>query len=404
MSDSGKIIDKDPEELFFASEAGEYGARQYTRNNTPSRQLAKVAKLINHECTEREASRYMRQLPEVMAYADFDSKGQAILKGAEEERDRHFPGSGIRNGRLDHEGLRPDLGARRANSIMEGAMYKVALRKCVPIQNMKSQMEQMAFFTTSVFLKPVAPGVEALDIAQDLGMNILNAQAFRAMAKIGKEVVHNATTDVKAAALVELGKAQEMTLNQWGFSHMGYLSGVGVNSVGVGASGFTTSMINGVLYAQALGLSKGFDIDTCVMWPVPHYQVYSAILPGYNTTAQDILEAKRPFEYGGLKFFDTAVPAAGWGATTGPTFGWSNTGTAPNYNGSGGDIGALVFDSSRVGKLGIAEDMNYDEFSDPMKYLDVPIVNMRYDFAISQDQNFTTRNNANGCVPVYLHT
>ena len=398
MTESSKFIAKSDESFYFASEAGEAGAHQYDRIG-PGKQLEMVVKMCEGRATPRQIDNFIRQLPEVMAYADWDSTGRAILKEVK-KKDVNFvgPSGGQNASTVKGLGLIPLLAA---DAIMEGAAPLVCAREAVQHQTLTGPNESMPFFTSAVYLKPSASGAEANDIAQDVGKNMLKCQTFRAMAKMGQELVDDSAANIKSAALKEIGKAHEMTLNRYVFTKMVDFAGRDVSMGATNAN--ATNMIDAVLYARAGILKDGFIPDRAVLWPTGEQNMFAKLNPFYNPAAMQLVEQGGPFRWGKMLYYTTAVSACAaneiYGISTAYTFDGATTSTSK----AAGSIYALVFDSDRCGRLGILEEMELVNWQDPIKYLEVPIANMRWDYANAVDDQVSTRTNAYSVEDVYYH-
>jgi len=222
------------------------------------------------------------------------------------------------------------------------------------------------------------------------------------MAKLGKELINDSTTNIKSDALREIGKAHEMTMNRWCFTRLVDFCGV---TVGLAASGSdVTNMIDGVLMAQAKVGEYGFMADTAVLWPYAWYLCFSKLIPMYNEGAMSQVEGKRQLAYGGMNFLKCGVTAGAAyeipDVATAYKRGWGTASTTK----AASSVGALVFEKDRCGELGILEEMELEEFDDPIKYLINPIANTRWDFRCAKDPDLTGRTNANSVGCVYSHS
>ncbi|OPX65648.1 MAG: hypothetical protein A4E30_00319 [Methanomassiliicoccales archaeon PtaB.Bin215] len=397
MADNANIIPKSEFNFYFANEAGEAASHQYDRLG-PGKQLEMVVRMLSGNATARQIRQFTAQLPEVMAFAEFDNGGYANIREVHKKDVADFvgPTGGVGASTIKGLGLIPVLAA---DAIMEGAAPKVCARDCLKKRTMNGPMESMPFFTSAVYLKPSAPGSEAVDIAQDLGMAMLNCKTFRAKATLSKELVKDSVSNIKSDALNEIGKTHEMTINRYCFTQIADFTGT---DVGVASSGSDeTNAIDAVLRSQSNIADYGFDADTAVLWPRLHKEVFSKLVPMYNPYAMEQVEGVRPLRYGGV----SAAPAneiyVGTSAiSTAYSFGWGTTSTSK----AAASIGGLVFDSTRVGELGILEELEVEEFSDPIKYLECPIANMRWDFKAAKDANRTGRTNTYCASAIYNHS
>lgn len=397
MADTSKYISKADENFYFAAEAGEFGAHQYDHIG-PGRQLEMVVRMLEGRATPRQIEAYKRRLPEVMAYAEWDGNGRAVLKEVKTSAvDFVGPGGEQSASTVKGLGLVPLLAG---DAIMEGASPHVCAREFFERQTMTSPNESMPFFTSTPYLKANAVGSEANDIAEDVGKNMLKCQSFRAMAKLGKELVEDSAANIKSAALKEIGKAQEMTLNRHGFTKLIDFAG---RDVSYGASGNATNMVDAVLYARAGILKDGFTPNKVVLWPTGEYLFFKQLNPYYNPLAQELVEKAGPIRFGKMDYYMTAVSAGAayevGSISTAYTFDGATTSTSK----AAGSIYAMVADTDRCGRLGILEDLELVDWEDPIKYLEVPIVNTRWDFAMAADDQLTGRTNAYSVEDVYYH-
>ena len=407
MSETSKFISKPDSDFWFASAAGPQAAQQY-KTMSPSKLLETVITMMSSRSSKGLVDSCYARLPDVLAYTDWDSRGRAIM-GQIAKKDVDLgqsnfvgPSGGQNPSTVKGLGLIPLLAS---DSIMEGAAPLVCARDVFQHQTMNSPNESMPFFTASVYLKPNGFGTEANDIAQDVGKNMLKCMTFRCMAKLAKELVRDSAANIKADALKEIGKAHEMTLNRYAFTKMIDFAG---RDVSMGASGTATNMIDAVLAARAGILNDGFVPDKVVLWPTGEYKFFKKLNPYYNVAAQQLVEKAGPIRFGNMSYYTTAVSAAAaneiYNGTTAISTGYTFDGTTTSTSKAAGSIYAMVMDSNRMGRMGILEEMELVEFDDPIKYLEVPIADMRWDVAMAFDDQNSTNTNSYSVEDVYYHT
>jgi hypothetical protein len=357
-----------------------------------------VLGILDHRTPRNMVDSFVQCLPEVMAYTTFDSHGRATLGEVKtKEVDFVGPASGASASTVKGLGLVPLLAS---DSIMEGAAPLVCARDFFEKQTMTGPNEAMAFFTKTPYLLPNASGSEATDIAEDVGKNMLYCKTFRAMAKIGKELLKDSSANLKSSALTEIGKAHEMTINRHCFTKLIDFAG---RDVSMGASGNATNMIDAILYARKGILNDGFIPNKCVLWPTGEYLTFKQLNPFYNEKAQDAAEMNQPLKWGKMLYYTTAVSAGAAYEVGSISTAYTFDGTTTSTSKAAGSIYAMVADTTRCGRLGILEDMEMEEFDDPIKYLEVPIVNARWDFATAADDQKTGRTNAYAVEDIYYH-
>ena len=359
-----------------------------------------VIKMLEGKATPRQIQRYMHRLPDVMAYADWDSAGRAILREVKKTDILEFvgPSGGQGASTVKGLGLVPLLAG---DAIMEGAAPEVCAREFFEHQEVNGPNESMPFFTSTPYLKANPVGSEANDIAEDIGMGMLNCQTFRAMAKLGEELVKDSVANIKSAALKEIGKAHEMTLNRHCFTKLIDFAG---RDVSYGASGNATDMISAVLYARKGILNDGFRPDKCVLWPTGEYLLFSKLVPFYNPMAMAQVENAGPIKWGKMTYYTTAVSAGAAYEVGSIATGYTFDGTTQSTSKAAGSIYAMVADTDRCGRLAILEELELVDWTDPIKYLQVPIANTRWDFKTAVDANNAGRTNAYAVEDIYYHS
>ena len=398
MADSSKFIQKADENKWFATEAGPQAAHQYDTFG-PGKLLEMIVSMCDRRVSNSTFEKYKSRLPEYMGYTDFDNQGRAVIGQVKKDHvDFTGPSGGQNASTVKGLGLIPLLAG---DAIMEGAAPMVCARDFFQHQTLQSPNVSMPFFTATPYLKPNAVGSEANDLASDVGKNMLKCQTFRAMAKLGEELVKDSGADIKSAALKEIGKAHEMTMNRHCFTKLIDFAG---RDVSYGASGNATNMVDAVLYARAQILKDGFVPNKVVLWPTGEYLFFKQLNPYYNVMAQELVEKAGPIKFGNMEYYTCAVSAGAAYEVGNISTAYTFDGTTTSTSKAAGSIYAMVADTDRCGRLGILEELELADFSDPIKYLEVPIANMRWDFETAVDDQVSTRTNAYSTEDVYYHT
>jgi len=388
--DTGRTIAKSAERTFIAWEGGDQvsGIHDQYANLTPRQQLVLAWEAIQGGSYEK--ARAARLLPERMTSVDWDSKGFATLKVVK-PADFFDPAGGASGSTVTGKGIVPILAM---DSIMEGAMPFVCARECIPILDMKSETVTMPFFSARKYITPInAPASDALDLLQDVGQATLKAKRYSVQATIGKELLRDATVDILAKTLVEMGATHEMTLNQNVFSKLAmFNSGTAINLW----SATSPAAAKGLIGAKAQVDAAGFMAQTAVIWPVLWNDLMGTLLPAYNIVAQQQLMgvgvpqnavsrkmgATNAIIYAGLKICETGVALD------------TSIDSTHTIGTTAGNVGGMVFDGERVGILGIRQELEVEEFDDIIKYATRPIAHMRWAFATALDPNNANVTNA----------
>ena len=173
--DTNKFIYKSDETFWFASEAGLNAEHQYDRVG-PGKQLRWSSRLrarqhreSNATCTGFRTSWPMRIGTAQAAPSSREVKKTDILEFV-------GPSGGQGASTVKGLGLVPLLAG---DAIMEGAAPEVCAREFFERQEVNGPNESMPFFTSTPYLKANPVGSEANDIAEDIGMGMLNCQTFR---------------------------------------------------------------------------------------------------------------------------------------------------------------------------------------------------------------------------------
>lgn len=358
---------------FFAAEMA--GINQY-QTMTPSEQLKYV---VMHELGKISNAEFgsilKNRFPVQMTALSFEgARGNASIQ-AVKTSDYFGPGSGEGLSNIKGSGVVPIL---VADAIMEGAMPAVSARESVWNVPMNSEIMSVPFFTAKKYIPMKAPGADAYDLMQNVAHATLRAKTYTVKCGIGNELIEDANMDIISASLREMGQSMEMTINQKVYSVM--LENCG-NECAITTN--ATDATKAVFVAASYIKEDGFIPTEVVAFPGYWSELMTSLTPYYSEAAMQLAEGKRKIQYANLTYHDTAVSMDA-----------SITSKAINYPTASG-YGAIVFDKTRAGALGIRTDMFADEFDDVLKYLKAPVMTSRFDFVAPIDENNALIHNKN---------
>lgn len=240
-----------------------------------------------------------------------------------------------------------------ADTILEGAAKYCAARNILETWRIDSGVEQIPFFTPRPNAKATAPGADAFDLAQSMGKALAEPKQYRLMCSLDKGLLADASVDVKAAALREMGGAMEQALDQ---------EAVDVclaNAYGTATSCATADALKGLNLARGQVGKNGFRASGALMAPLfEAHALNSMAVPAYNERAQGVGENASLLKFGGLDLGVDGSTGLDWGTAT--------------------NVGALVVDKTHGPHIIIREDMTVASFDATTKYLEQPCLTSRF--------------------------
>ena len=240
-----------------------------------------------------------------------------------------------------------------ADTIMEGAMPYTSARNVLEVWRAKSGAEQIPFFTARKGAKSIAPNADAADLAESMGVVTAIPKEYKLMCSLDKGILADASVDVKAAAIREMGASMEIALEQ---------EAVDValaNAFGTATSAATADALKGLNLARGQVGKNGFRATGALIAPMFEANALNAMaVPAYNDRAQAVGENASLIKFAGLDLGVTGATGMDWGTAT--------------------NVGALVVDKTHGPHIIMREDMTVGEFDNITKYALQPTVVSRF--------------------------
>jgi len=316
------------------------------------------------------AEKIAMRLPKEMASLKYDSKGAVTFSKQAITAD--FLASGSGGSSVSGSGIVPIL---VLDAIVEGAMAYTCCRDIVPVSQLKVESETMPFFTQVGTVPPSAYGAEAYDLAQEIGKALSKTKSYKLTCGIAKELLADSQGDLLGSALNEMGKTMEVTLDTVVIEGLTAAADSTVTEV----SASTSNELKGLIAANgAVGANK-YRPDAAIMTPMFCAGTMAQFIPAYNPIAQGWVAGSNILgQWAGMKLGRSGITTA----------------TAANWKwGTTNDYGAIVVDSSKCGKIGMREDMTFDEFENVTKWVKNPVLVSRFCYIPPVDEDKAARNN-----------
>lgn len=241
-----------------------------------------------------------------------------------------------------------------SDAIMEGAMPYVSARNVLEVWRTDAGAQQVPFFTSRKAAKSVAPNADAVDLAEGIGKALAIPQEYKLMCTLDKGILADASVDIKAAAIREMGAALEIALDQ---------KAVDVclaNAYGTATSAQTADALKGLNLARGQIGKNGFRATGALIAPMfEAYALNSMAVPAYNDRAQGIGESANLLRFAGLDLGVDGSNGIDWGTAT--------------------NVGALVVDKSHAPHIILRQDMTLDSFDNVTKFAEQPVAISRFD-------------------------
>lgn len=314
------------------------------------------------------AERLANCLPKEMVGLAVNSKGGVCFS---KQATADFLGAGTAGSTIAGSGIAPIL---VMDSIMEGAMAYTCARDILPVVQMRSETETMPFFTARGTVPASAYGAEAYDLAQEIGKGKAEAKSYKLTCGIAGELLADAQGDLLASALKEMGGTMELTLDSVA------INGLIDNAYATTSAAATVAdALKGLIAGQGAVGGLGYRPDAAIMEPIFCANVMASFIPSYNPIAQEwVANTNILAKWGGMKLGRSGITP-----TTATDWRWTTA----------GDAGALVIDSTKAGKIGLREDMKFDQFENIVKWITNPVLISRFCYVAPVDAVKTARNN-----------
>ena len=251
-------------------------------------------------------------------------------------------------------------------TVVEGSEPAKCMRNAIPVYRMPSHVMTLPYGETGTYAGIVAEGEEIPIETETLSVATLTANKYAVRPLITREMVADAKFDVIAGEVRKAGYKIENALNRVAlnaFMTAGAADG-GTYQTDCGGAGATPLLFT----AKAVGtvMGRGFSPTDIIMCPV----FYGAVMGAFtslNTATADVVTAKgllAPQIMGMrthlLGIIDTVATYV-WGFS-------ANT-----------EHGALIIDRNAFGAIGMREDINVEQYSDPVRDLVGMKVAARFD-------------------------
>ena len=240
-----------------------------------------------------------------------------------------------------------------ADTIMEGAMPYTSARNVLEVWRSESGAEQIPFFTPRTAAKKVAPGADAIDLAEGIDLALAVPKEYKLTCTLDKGLLADASVDVKAASYKEMGANMEIALEQ---------EAVDVclaNCYATATSAATADALKGLNLARGQVGKNGFRASGALIAPMfEAYALNAMAVPAYNERAQGVGESADLVKFAGLTLGVTGATGMDWGTST--------------------NVGALVVDKSHAPHIIMREDMTVGDFDNTTKYAIQPTVVSRF--------------------------
>lgn len=251
------------------------------------------------------------------------------------------------------------------NTVLEGARDAVCARNAVPVFKMNTDVMNVPYGSEATYVTtPVAEGAEIPVAVDSYSKVTFTALKYGTRPLITRELVEDSKYDVIAMNVARSGFAMEQGMNQLMFREL-YTTISSQTDGDCGNSG--ANMLKAISDARYVIDAAGYAADTIVMEPKLAADL-AASLAGTGTyaqgVAQDMLNGGRVGKILGLNAFvsnHSPASAADWRFTT------------------DNDHGAYVFDSKKIGGIGMRQDLRVENYSDPIRDLVGCAITMRYD-------------------------
>lgn len=325
----------------------------------------------NLDYSAEETERIMSRMPEQMVGMRYDGKGRldfSVMKKADFLSPSNPTGSTIKG-----SGIVPIL---VADTIMEGAMPYTAARQVLETYRVSSGTEQIPFFSARKASKKVAPNADAADLAETMGKALAQVDEYKLMCTLDKGILADASVDVKAAAIREMGASMEIALEELAVKN------VVDNAYGTATAAATADDALATLnLARAQVGINGFRATGALINPLfEAYCLNKMAVPAYNDRAQGLGENASLLRFAGLDLGVTGSNSLAWGSAS--------------------DVGAVVVDRTHASKIIMREDLAFEDFDNVTKYAVQPTIVSRFTVVAPIDQQKAVLNNKGAMVKI----
>jgi len=251
-------------------------------------------------------------------------------------------------------------------TVLEGSEPAKCMRNAIAVYRMPSHVMTVPYGETGTYASVVAEGAEVPIETETISVGTLTADKYAVRPMISREMVADAKFDIIAGEIRKAGYKIENALNRLALNVMIDATGAdaGTYQTDCGGSGATPLAFT----AKAVGtlVGRGFQCTDIIMCP-EFYGLIMSAFTSLSTSTADRVTA------GGI------APSTLFGANThllgvadsAATYVWGFS--------SNGYFGALLVDRNAAGCIGMREDINVEQYSDPVRDLVGMKVAARFD-------------------------
>lgn len=345
--ETGKYVTKTTD--FAANMCPE--ARMYA-NSTPE-DLFKVIASADREngsldFSKEMTERIMQFMPEKMVGMKANSKG-ALEFSVYTKADFLSP-TGAAGSTIKGSGI---IDVLTTDLVMSGAMPFTSARNILETWRVDTGAVQVPFFTPRVAAKAVAPNADAVDLAQNMGKALAEPEEYKLMCTLDKGILADASVDIMAAAIKEMGAAMEIALDQKA------IDVCLANAYATATSVATADALKGLNLARGQVGKNGFRATGALIAPLfEAYALNSMAVPAYNDRAQGVGENASLVRFAGLDLGPDGSTGLDWGTST--------------------NVGALVVDKTHAPHIIMRDDLSLSDFDNVTKYARQPTLVSRF--------------------------
>ena len=349
------------------------GVAQYAKA-APSTYLKTImaADNGNLDFSAEQTERIMQFMPDQMVGMKANSRGAlefSVMKKADFLSPSNPAGSSVKGSGV--------VDILVADTIMEGAMPYTSARNILEVWRAKSGAEQIPFFSARNAAKSVAPNADAIDLAETLGKKLAVVHEYKLMCTLDKGILADASVDVKAASIKEMGASMEIALDQEAITNLN------TYHYTTDTTAVSAKALEGLNNARGQVGKNGFRATGALIAPMFEAAALNSMaVPAYNERAQAVGENASLLRFAGMDLGVDGSTGLDWA--------------------SANDIGALVVDKYHSSHIILREDMTLGEFDNVTKYALQPTIVSRFCVAEPVDSDKSAINNKGACVRVKL--
>lgn len=251
-------------------------------------------------------------------------------------------------------------------TVIEGSEPAKCMRDAMTIYRMPSHVMTVPYGETGTYADIVAEGAEVPIATETLSVGTLTADKYAVRPMISREMVADAKFDIIATEIRKAGYKIENALNRLALNVMIDATGgnAGTYQTDCGGSGATPLAFTATAVGTLVG--RGFTPTDLIMCPGFYGSVMSAFTSLSTNTGDRVVQGGvAPGSLFGMKTHILGI------ADSAATYVWGFS--------ADGYLGALLIDRNAAGCIGMREDINVEQYSDPVRDLVGMKVAARFD-------------------------